>query len=84
MRFVVADEPGVLSKITGILGQYNISISSIIQHEPQEIQEQRQVPLLIMTHECTEGDAAAAHDEIRKLPSVAPCSYKLRVIEGAN
>ena len=82
MRFVVADEPGVLSKITGILGQHNISISSIIQHEPHDVAEPRQVPLVIMTHECTEGDAASAHDEIRTLSSVGPNSYKLRVIEG--
>lgn len=31
MRFFVADEPGVLSQITGILGKHGISIASIIQ-----------------------------------------------------
>lgn len=84
MRFIVADEPGVLSQITGILGWHKISISSIIQHEPSETREQRQVPLIIMTHECTEADATIAHDEIRKLPSVGLDSVKLRVTEGGH
>jgi homoserine dehydrogenase len=84
MRFVVADEPGVLSQITGILGQHRISISSIIQHQPHHIEVPRQVPLVIMTHECIEGDATRAHDEIRKLSSVGPKSFKLRVTEGGN
>jgi homoserine dehydrogenase len=84
MRFVVSDEPGVLSQITGILGQHRISISSIIQHQPHHIEVPRQVPLVIMTHECTEGDATRAHDEIRKLSSVGPKSFKLRVTEGGT
>jgi homoserine dehydrogenase len=84
MRFVVADEPGVLSQITGILGWNRISISSIIQHEPNDCQEERHVPLVIMTHECTEADAAKAHAEISKLPSVAQHSVRLRVYEGGH
>ncbi|MCU0716824.1 MAG: homoserine dehydrogenase [Pirellula sp.] len=36
MRFHVADEPGVLSQITGILGKHKVSIASIIQHEPEQ------------------------------------------------
>ena len=84
LRFLVADEPGVLSQITGILGWHRISISSIIQHEPSESEDERFVPLVIMTHECTETDAAKAHAEIRKLPSVAQHSVRLRVYEGGH
>ena len=84
MRYLVADEPGVLSQITGILGSHRISISSIIQHEPTESSEPNKVPLIIMTHECTEADATIAHDEIRKLPSVGLDSVKLRVTEGGH
>jgi homoserine dehydrogenase len=84
LRFIVADEPGVLSQITGILGWHRISISSIIQHEPNESEEERYVPLVIMTHECTEADAAKAHTEICKLPSVANHSVRLRVYEGGH
>jgi homoserine dehydrogenase len=84
LRFLVADEPGVLSQITGILGSHRISISSIIQHEANENQDERFVPLVIMTHECTETDSAKAHAEIFKLPSVAEHSVRLRVYEGGH
>ena len=83
MRFFVADEPGVLSQITGILGKHLISIASIIQHEPTS-EQQRKVPLVIMTHEAEENAAAAANDEIRRLPSVSNECVKLRVTEGGK
>jgi homoserine dehydrogenase len=79
MRFLVADEPGVLSQITGILGKHAISIASIIQHEPTSESHPRQVPLVIMTHEAKERAASMANEEIRKLPSVSPQCVKLRV-----
>ena len=79
MRFLVADEPGVLSQITGILGKHSISIASIIQHEPTSQQQPREVPLVIMTHEAKEKSAAAANEEIRKLSSVSDECVKLRV-----
>jgi homoserine dehydrogenase len=82
MRYLVADEPGVLSQITGILGSHRISISSIIQHEPTESSEPNKVPLIIMTHECSESEASRAHEAIRALQSVDSECYKLRVTEG--
>ncbi len=84
MRLFVADEPGVLSQITGILGNHAISIASIIQHEPTDDQQPRKVPLVIMTHEANEKAAAAANDEIRMLPSVSNECVKLRVTEGGK
>lgn len=95
MRFHVADEPGVLSQITGILGKHQVSIASIIQHEPEqttgsssdESQNGREgspltVPLVIMTHQATESAAMAANTEIRKLASVRDEAVYLRVSEG--
>ncbi len=84
MRFFVADEPGVLSQITGILGNHAISIASIIQHEPTSDQQPRKVSLVIMTHEASEKAAAAANDEIRMLPSVSNECVKLRVTESGK
>ncbi len=84
MRFFVADEPGVLSQITGILGKHSISIASIIQHEPTSAQQPRKVPLVIMTHESSEKAAAAANKEIQQLSSVSDECVKLRVTEGGK
>ena len=45
-RFSALDKPGVLSKISGILGNYNISIASVIQ-KGRRVGEA--VPLVVLT-----------------------------------
>ena len=50
LRFTVEDHPSVLSQIAGALGSHQISIASVIQHEPPEDGEGGTVPLVIMTH----------------------------------
>ena len=57
LRVRVSDRPGVLSRVTGILGEHGISIASVIQHEPSEAAGAA-VPLVIMTHAC--GSTAVA------------------------
>jgi homoserine dehydrogenase len=54
IRLHVADRPGVLARITGILGDHAISIASVIQQATGAPAEG--VPLVIMTHAC--GSAA--------------------------
>ncbi len=51
LRVRVSDRPGVLSRITGILGEHGISIASVIQHDPSGAAGGA-VPLVIMTHAC--------------------------------
>ena len=79
MRFSVSDEPGVLAQITGILGQQNISIASVIQHEASQNEDSKTVPLVIMTHMASEGEAAKALEQIAKLESVSGPAIRLRV-----
>jgi homoserine dehydrogenase len=68
LRVMVKDSPGVLSQVTAVLGKHNISIASVLQHEPPLLDGI--VPLIIMTHETSEGDAHRACEEIDKLPPV--------------
>jgi homoserine dehydrogenase len=68
LRVMVEDHPGVLSQVTKALGDHNISIASVLQHEPLEAKGV--VPLVIMTHETTEGAAARACADIDKLKPV--------------
>jgi homoserine dehydrogenase len=65
---MVDDHPGVLSQVTAVLGAHDISIASVLQHEPLETNGI--VPLVIMTHETSEGAAARACEAIDKLPPV--------------
>ena len=68
LRVMVKDSPGVLAQVTTALGNHNISIASVLQHEPLLVDGI--VPLIIMTHETSEGDAARACEDIDKLPPV--------------
>ncbi len=65
IRFMATDKPGVLSKITGVLGQHGISINSVTQktHNPAAT-----VPVIMLTEYTTEKELRAALKEIHKLP----------------
>jgi len=77
LRLTVEDRPGVLAEIAGILGRHNVSIASVIQHETEDTTGV--VPLVIMTHNATEGAMSKAMAAIDKLPVVRPKSVRLRV-----
>ena len=75
-RFSALDKPGVLSKISGILGNHNISITSVIQ-KGRMVGEA--VPLVVLTHEAKEKDMRLAIEEIDKLPVVMSKTVIIRV-----
>jgi homoserine dehydrogenase len=81
MRFQVADQPGVMAKLTAILGEQQLSIASIIQHEPLKSSSNSTVQLVIMTHEASEGAARLAVERIMELPVVSGHSVRMRVME---
>jgi homoserine dehydrogenase len=78
LRFNVADQPSVLAEIAGVLGLENISIASVIQHEAEE-GSQGVVPLVIMTHNTTEGAVCRASQAIDQLPFMRSRSVRMRV-----
>jgi len=78
LRFNVADQPSVLAEIAGVLGVQNISIASVIQHEAEE-GNQGVVPLVIMTHNTTEGAMCRALEAIDRLPFMRGHSMRMRV-----
>lgn len=76
LRFLVQDNPGVLSKIAGILGGRNISILSVLQTEPSQ---NNQCPVVIMTHEAKEGNLMQALEEIHALDVVLAETKVIRI-----
>ncbi len=78
LRLCVEDHPGVMAKVAGGLGQHNISIASVIQHEAGQ-RHGDIVPLVIMTHETTEGQAQGACDDIDRLSCIRGQSVRMRV-----
>ena len=77
LRFLVMDMPGVLSKISGILGKHDISIESMIQRGRDE--DGKGVPLVTMTHHAREKDIQEALEEIDRLDVVCEKTVLIRV-----
>jgi len=75
-RFSALDEPGVLSKISGILGSNNISIASVIQ-KGRSIGGS--VPLVVLAHRSREKDVLNSIREIDALPIVSDKTLFVRV-----
>jgi homoserine dehydrogenase len=80
LRFMAADKPGVLADIAGELGKHEISIASVIQHDDERTGNGF-VPLVIMTHNASQRNVAAAVDAIDKFSTVQPYSVRMRVHE---
>jgi homoserine dehydrogenase len=75
-RFSALDKPGVLSRISGIFGENNISIASVIQKE-RKVGEA--VPLVMLTHTATERDIRRAVEHIDRLDVVSGTTRYIRV-----
>jgi len=75
-RFSAVDMPGVLSKISGILGGNNISIASVIQKKRET---SGSVPIVMLTHEAKEKDVRKSLGLIDKLDIVTEKTILFRV-----
>jgi homoserine dehydrogenase len=69
LRAMVYDRPGVLARIASVLGEHNISISSVLQKELPE-EPDHVAPIIITTHRAVENDVIAALDEVNRLDAV--------------
>jgi len=76
MRFSALDRPGVLSKISGVLGKNDISIASVIQ-KGRGVSEA--VPVVIMTHEARERNVRRALREIDGMDVILDRTMLIRV-----
>ena len=76
LRVMAQDRPGVLSRVTGILGNHDISIASVIQKGRATAEA---VPVVLMTHEARERDMRRALAEIDRLPDVPLPTTMIRV-----
>jgi homoserine dehydrogenase len=76
LRFSALDRPGVLSKISGILGQHGISIKSAYQKGRKT---NGTVPLVMLTHSAKEASVNAALQEIASLDAVGARPVLIRI-----
>lgn len=67
LRLLALDKPGVLGKITGILGKHHIGINSVSQ---QAHYKASNVPVILLTDMTTQRQLGKALTEIRRLSSI--------------
>ncbi len=75
-RFSVLDQPGVLSKISGILGENNISLATVIQKAREEVGA---VPIVMTTYKAKEKNVRRALKKIDKLQIVRDKTILIRI-----
>jgi homoserine dehydrogenase len=76
LRFSALDRPGVLSKISGILGKHDISIKSAYQKGRKT---NGSVPLVMLTHSAKEAAVAQALSELESLDVVGDKPVSIRI-----
>jgi len=79
LRFTVNDEPGVLGRIAGVLGEKGISIASVIQRERRS---GAHATVVVFTHAAREGDVHAAVSWIDALSSTRAQTQLIRIEDG--
>ncbi len=93
LRLRVADQTGVLAKVTGILASAGINIDAVLQREADEVAGEggspdgtRSVPqtdLIILTHDCVEAHMNKAMALMQSLPTVLAPITRIRKEELA-
>ena len=76
LRLQVADQAGVLARITGILAEHEISIDALLQRESAEGEAQTDV--IILTHDTVEGEMNKAMAQMQALPTVLAPIVRIR------
>jgi len=79
LRVMMLDKPGTLSRVTGILGENDISIASVIQKGRGA---REAVPVVMLTHEARERDMRTALAKIDRMRDVAGATQMIRVEGG--
>jgi homoserine dehydrogenase len=83
LRLRVADEAGVLARLTGLLANAAISIDAILQREADQVSGANQTDVIILTHDTREGIMNGVLDQMQALPTVLAPIVRIRKEELA-
>lgn len=76
LRFMAIDKPGILAKISGILGKYHIGIAQVSQKERKRA---KFVPVVMITHHALEKNLKNALEAIDRLAIIKGKTVKIRM-----
>ena len=76
----MADQAGVLAKVTGLLAEAGVSIDAVLQREADEVggEGSTQTDLIILTHDTREGTMDAVIAQMQALPTVLAPITRIR------
>jgi homoserine dehydrogenase len=85
LRLRVADQAGVLAKVTGLLAEAGISIDAVLQREADEVggEGSAQTDVIILTHDTREGTLNEVLAQMQGLPTVLAPITRIRKEELA-
>lgn len=78
LRINALDVPGVMARVSAVLGEAGIGLSAVLQHEPVA---GRFVPVVITTHRAREGDLRGALAGIEKLNVIEGRPVCIRIVD---
>ncbi|MFL6692174.1 MAG: homoserine dehydrogenase, partial [Ramlibacter sp.] len=81
LRLRVADQAGVLAKVTGLLAESGISVDAMLQREAGE--GEKQTDLIILTHSVREGTMNDVLAKMQQLPTILAPIVRIRKEELA-
>jgi len=81
LRVMAEDRPGVLAQVATVLGRRNISISSVLQHEPAGGSDSSGVPVVITTYRAMEGSVRQALSEVDALDVIKGKSVCIGIVD---
>ena len=80
LRLRVADQAGVLAKVTGLLAEAGVSIDAVLQREADEVggEGSTQTDLIILTHDTREGTMDTVISQMQAVPTVLAPITRIR------
>jgi homoserine dehydrogenase len=81
LRFTVLDRPGMLARIAGVLGAFDVSIEQMVQ-QGRAAESDAAVHVVMLTHEAREANIRSALREIHMLSGIVSPTTALRIEKG--
>ncbi len=83
LRFLVADEPGIVAGIAGVLGKHRINIDSILQRRGHDSER---LPFVVTTEPCSSAVLERAVEEMSTMPFMLqpPLALQILVVDDKD
>jgi homoserine dehydrogenase len=81
IRLRAEDRPGVMARLATILGEHDISISSVLQHEPPTGSAGYGIPVVVTTYGAIEGDVRKAVADIDAMDCVKARTVCIGIVD---